>query len=72
MNDSWCGRDVSVAKSNSVIVSGLQTNGAEAGLKESGADDGEQPVPLSAGGAMSCKEVAAAAERECAGMCARG
>lgn len=51
MNDSWCGRDVSVARSHTAIVTGLLTNGAEAGLKESGAGDGEeQPVPLSAEG----------------------
>lgn len=51
VNDSWCGRDVSVARSHTAIVTGLLTNGAEAGLKESGAGDGEeQPVPLSAEG----------------------
>lgn len=36
-------------RSHTVIVTGLRTNGAEAGLKESGEDDGdEQRVPLSA------------------------
>lgn len=38
-----------------VIVAGLLANGAGAGLKETRADDGEEPAPLS-GDAMRCKQ----------------
>lgn len=53
-----------------VIVAGLLTNGAGAGLKEARADDGEEPVPLS-GDAMRCKE-GRQRQRASARTCVRG